>query len=127
MDLVKNNNTYIKYSILLRGIPKYIAPKVGIFPKAGLTLALKSVLLESATENDFKAVIHAELKLILIFDGLSIKNTYYKYSTLLRVYIAPKVGIFPEAGSRGKYSLPRVRYILYSTRKGGIFVLLASE
>ena len=46
---------------------------------------------------------------------------YYKYSTLPRgisINIAPKVGIFPEAEGRGKYSLPRVQYYRYSTRKG---------
>ena len=35
---------------------------------------------------------------------------YYKYSTLPRgisINIALKVGIFPEAEGRGKYSLPR--------------------
>ena len=39
---------------------------------------------------------------------------YYKYSTLPRgisINIAPKVGIFPEAKGRGKYSLPRVQYM----------------
>ena len=37
---------------------------------------------------------------------------YTKYSTLpsgISVYIVPKVGIFPEAGGRGKYSLQRVQ------------------
>ena len=46
---------------------------------------------------------------------------YYKYSTLPRgisINIAPKVGIFPEAVGRGKYSLPRVQYYRYFTRKG---------
>ena len=46
---------------------------------------------------------------------------YYKYSTLPRgitINIAPKVGTFPEAEGRGKYSLPRVQYYRYSTRKG---------
>ena len=46
---------------------------------------------------------------------------YYKYSTLPRgisINIAPKVGIFPQAEGRGKYSLPRVQYYRYSTRKG---------
>ena len=46
---------------------------------------------------------------------------YYKYSTLPRgisINIAPKVGIFPEAEGRGKYSLSRVQYFRYSTRKG---------
>ena len=46
---------------------------------------------------------------------------YYKYSTLPRgisINIAPKVGIFPEAEGRGKYSLPREQYYRYSTRKG---------
>ena len=54
---------------------------------------------------------------------------YTKYSTLpsgISVNIVPKVGIFPEAGGRGKYSLPRdytrkgfeylVYYIGYSLR-----------
>ena len=47
--------------------------------------------------------------------------TYYKYSILPRgisINIAPKVGIFPEAEGRGKYSIPRVQYYRYSTRKG---------
>ena len=38
---------------------------------------------------------------------------YHKYSSLPRgilINIAPKVGIFPEAEGRGKYSLPRVQY-----------------
>ena len=38
---------------------------------------------------------------------------YYEYSTLphgISINIAPKVGIFPEAEGRGKYSLPRVQY-----------------
>ena len=46
---------------------------------------------------------------------------YYNNSTLPRgisINIAPKVGIFPEAEGRGKYSLPRVQYYRYSTRKG---------
>ena len=46
---------------------------------------------------------------------------YYKYSTLpsgISINIAPKVGIFPEAEGRGKYSLLRVQYYRYSTRKG---------
>ena len=46
---------------------------------------------------------------------------YYKYSTHphgISINIAPKVGIFPEAEGRGKYSLPRVQYYRYSTRKG---------
>ena len=46
---------------------------------------------------------------------------YYKYFTLPRgisINIAPEVGIFPEAEGRGKYSLPRVQYYRYSTRKG---------
>ena len=45
----------------------------------------------------------------------------YKYSTLPRgisINVAPKVGMFPEAEGRGKYSLPRVQYYRYSTRKG---------
>ena len=50
-----------------------------------------------------------------------------KYSTL-RVeyrYIALKVGIFPEADGRGKYSLLWVQYIYrYFTRRGSIFFLL---
>ena len=36
----------------------------------------------------------------------------------VEINIASKVGIFPEAESRGKYSLPRVQYYRYSTRKG---------
>ena len=47
--------------------------------------------------------------------------TNYKYSTLPRgvlINIATKVGIFPEAEGRGKYSLPWVQYYRYSTRKG---------
>ena len=45
----------------------------------------------------------------------------YKYSIFPRgisINIAPKVGIFTEAKGRGKYSLPRVQYYRYSTRKG---------
>ena len=41
-------------------------------------------------------------------------HIYYKYSTLshgISADIAPKVGIFSEAGGRGKYSLPRVQYL----------------
>ena len=52
---------------------------------------------------------------------------YYTYSTLpsgISINIAPKVGIFPKAEGRGEYSLPRVQYYRYSTRKGGIFILL---
>ena len=48
-------------------------------------------------------------------------HLYYKYSILSRgisINIAPKVGIFPEAKGRGKYSLPRLQYYRYSTRKG---------
>ena len=46
---------------------------------------------------------------------------YYKYSTLqlgISMNIEPKVRVFPEAEGRGKYSLPRVQYYGYSTRKG---------
>ena len=45
-------------------------------------------------------------------DSVSLAN--YKYFTLPRrisINIAPKVGMFPEAEGRGKYSLPRVDYI----------------
>ena len=45
-------------------------------------------------------------------DSVSLAN--YKYSTLPRgisINIVPKVGMFPEAEGRGKYSLPRVDYI----------------
>ena len=44
-----------------------------------------------------------------------------KYSTLPRgisVYIVPKVGMFPEAGGRGKYSLPRVQYMPILHKEG---------
>ena len=44
-----------------------------------------------------------------------ISSIYYEYSTLSRgisINVAPKVGIFPEAEGRGKYSLPRVQYII---------------
>ena len=47
--------------------------------------------------------------------------TYTKYSTLLSgisAYIVPKVGIFPEAGGRGKYSLPRVQYMPIFHKEG---------
>ena len=50
--------------------------------------------------------------------------TNYKYSTLPRGIsnnIAPKVGIFPEAEGRGKYSLLRVQYYRYSTRVEHLF------
>ena len=43
------------------------------------------------------------------------------YSTLPRgisINIAPKIVIFPESEGRGKYSLPRVQYYRYFTRKG---------
>ena len=46
---------------------------------------------------------------------------YTKYSTLpsgISVYIVPKVGIFPEAGGRGKYSLPRVQYMPIFHKEG---------
>ena len=41
-------------------------------------------------------------------------HIYHKYSTLphgISADIAPKVGIFSEAGGRGKYSLPRMQYL----------------
>ena len=63
--------------------------------------------------------------------SIEISDTYiyifFKYSTLPRgisINIAPKVGTFPEAEGRGKYSLTWVQYYRYSTRKGGIFILL---
>ena len=46
---------------------------------------------------------------------------YTKYSTLpsgISAYIVPKVGIFPEAGGRGKYSLPRVQYMPILHKEG---------
>ena len=46
---------------------------------------------------------------------------YTKYSTFPRgisVYIEPKVGIFSEAESRGKYSLPRVQYMPIFHKEG---------
>ena len=46
---------------------------------------------------------------------------YTKYSTLpsgISVYIVPKVGIFPEAEGRGKYSLPRVQYMPILHKEG---------
>ena len=44
---------------------------------------------------------------------------YTKYSTLPSgIYIVPKVGIFPEAGGRGKYSLPRVQYMPIFHKEG---------
>ena len=53
------------------------------------------------------------------------KNMKYrintKYSTLpsgISVYIVHKVGIFPEAGGRGKYSLPRVQYMPIFHKEG---------
>ena len=48
-------------------------------------------------------------------------DTYTKYSTLpsgISAYIVPKVGIFPEAGGRGKYSLPRVQYMPILHKEG---------
>ena len=51
---------------------------------------------------------------------------YYKYSTLpcgISINTAPKVRIFTKAEGRGKYSLLRVQYYLYSTRKGYIYIL----
>ena len=49
------------------------------------------------------------------------RDIYTKYSTLpsgISVYIVPKVGIFPEAGGRGKYSLPRVQYMPIFHKEG---------
>ena len=49
------------------------------------------------------------------------RDIYTKYSTLpsgISVYIVPKVGIFPEAGGRGKYSLPRVQYMPILHKEG---------
>ena len=45
----------------------------------------------------------------------------YKYSTLPRgiwIDIAHKVGIFPKAKGQGKYSLPRVQYVLIFHKEG---------
>ena len=53
---------------------------------------------------------------------------YTKYSTLpsgISVYIVLKVGIFPEAGGRGKYYLQRVQYMPIFHKEGfWIFSLL---
>ena len=52
---------------------------------------------------------------------LRIVDIHTKYSTLpsgISVYIVPKVGIFPEAGGRGKYSLPRVQYMPIFHKEG---------
>ena len=49
------------------------------------------------------------------------RDIYTKYSTLpsgISAYIVPKVGIFPEAGGRGKYSLPRVQYMPIFHKEG---------
>ena len=49
------------------------------------------------------------------------RDIYTKYSTLLSgisVYIVPKVGIFSEAGGRGKYSLLRVQYMPIFHKEG---------
>ena len=49
------------------------------------------------------------------------RTIYTKYSTLpsgISVYIVPKVGIFPKAGGRGKYSLPRVQYMPILHKEG---------
>ena len=49
------------------------------------------------------------------------RHIYTKYSTLpsvISVYIVPKVVIFPEAGGRGKYSLPRVQYMPIFHKEG---------
>ena len=46
---------------------------------------------------------------------------YTEYSILpsgISVYIVPKVGIFPETGGRGKYSLPRVQYMPIFHKEG---------
>ena len=48
-------------------------------------------------------------------------HIYTKYSILpsgISVYIVLKVGIFPEAGGRGKYSLPRVQYMPIFHKEG---------
>ena len=38
--------------------------------------------------------------------------------TTVTVYITPKVGIFPEAEGRGKYSLPRRQYLPIFHKEG---------
>ena len=46
---------------------------------------------------------------------------YTKYSTLpsgISAYIVLEVGIIPEAGGRGKYSLPRVQYMPIFHKEG---------
>ena len=59
----------------------------------------------------------------LIWHTRHTDNIYTKYSTLpsgISVYIVPKDGIFPEAGGRGKYSLPRVQYMPILHKEGYI-------
>ena len=75
-------------------------------------------------------VIGGQAKRARHYQGCTNSNwwgIYYKYSTLpsgISINIARKVGIFPEAEGLGKYSLPRLYYYRYSTRKGLIFILL---
>ena len=50
---------------------------------------------------------------------------YTQYSNLpsgISVFV-PKVGIFPEAGGQGKYSLPRVQYMPILHRKGFEYIV----
>ena len=65
-----------------------------------------------ASERDTLSSVQSRIVYIYI---------YTKYSTLpsgISVYIVPKVGIFPEAGGRGKYSLPRVQYMPIFHKEG---------
>ena len=63
----------------------------------------------------------ATLSGVYKFELVRYRCMCYKYSTLPRgilINIAGKLGIFPEAEGRGKYSLPKVLYYQYSKRKG---------
>ena len=62
--------------------------------------------------NNWRASEESE-KLSVVYKFKLVRYIYYKHSTLLRgisINIALKVGIFPEAEGRGKYSLPRMQY-----------------
>ena len=66
-------------------------------------------------------VKYGDISLVLCistrFRLVTILSLLVKYLVILHTdpcnksYIAPKVGIFPEAGGRGKYSLLRVQYM----------------
>ena len=63
--------------------------------------------------------ISTRLRLVTILSLLVKYLIIFHADPCNKSYIVFKVGIFPEAGGRGKYSLPRVQYMpAYFTRKG---------